>query len=281
MIDFQILEQFVTFSRSETLYETARQLHVSQSTLTRGMQKLEAEFGVPLFTRTKNSISRTEAGRLAASEAELLLRQYENMLHRVREFDRKSRTISIGACAPIPVSPLVQRVTEVYPHIAISSELKKVPQLLEGLKNDAYQFIILPYRPEDDDLLANRLCEENLFLYLRKQHHFAKRKSVNIEEMNGENMLLFQDIGFWHDLVLEKMPNSKFLMQTESYTFQELILNSTMPVFTSDAFPEDLPGVNRVRVAISDPEFHVTYYAVCKKENRNRFRDLFPPTNGG
>lgn len=93
--------------------------------------------------------------------------------------------------------------------------------------------------------------------------------------MNGENMLLFQDIGFWHDLVLEKMPDSRFLMQSERYSFQELIVNSTMSVFTSDTYPDELLDSRRVRVSIDDPEFHVTYYLVCKERNREKFWGLF------
>ncbi|MDE6845498.1 MAG: LysR family transcriptional regulator [Lachnospiraceae bacterium] len=62
MLDLHTLEQFVTFYRSGTLIEAAEQLHISQSTLTRSMQRIEAEFKVSLFERTKNSISLTEAG---------------------------------------------------------------------------------------------------------------------------------------------------------------------------------------------------------------------------
>ena len=72
MLELHILEQFVTFYHVGTLVETAEQLHISQSTLTRGMQRLEEEFGVPLFVRTKNSISFTEAGKMAASDAEMV-----------------------------------------------------------------------------------------------------------------------------------------------------------------------------------------------------------------
>ena len=45
MIDLKTLEQLVIFSHTGTLCETAKKLHISQSTLTRGMQKLESEFG--------------------------------------------------------------------------------------------------------------------------------------------------------------------------------------------------------------------------------------------
>lgn len=53
-------------------------------------------------------------------------------------------------------------------------------------------------------------------------------------------MLLFQEIGFWHDLVKEKMPHSQFLLQSERYPFMELIENSTLPSFTTDLHHESL-----------------------------------------
>lgn len=92
-------------------------------------------------------------------------------------------------------------------------------------------------------------------------------------------MLLFQDIGFWHDLVVEKMPDSRFLVQTERYTFMELIENSTMPVFTtdylSDSFSRSSPAADRVAVPITDPEFHVSYYLACRRENRSKLQNFF------
>lgn len=88
-------------------------------------------------------------------------------------------------------------------------------------------------------------------------------------------MLLFQDIGFWHDLVIEKMPDSRFLLQSERYSFLELVRNSTMPSFTTDAAQYQQPEDERVRVPIEDGEFNVTYQLVCKKENKKRFRLLF------
>ena len=273
MLDLHLLEQFVTFYHTGTLVEASEQLHISQSTLTRGMQRLEGEFGVPLFKRTKNSIALTEAGKMAASDAEMLLRQCDNMLYRIRDFDRKSRTITLGACAPVPITGVISHITSLFAGTSISSELKSISDLLSGLADETYQLIILPYAP--DDLPAVPLGTEHLFFYLPEKHRFAQRSSLTVNEMNGENMLLFQDIGFWHDLVMEKMPDSRFLLQSERYTFLELVRNSTMPSFTTDAAQYEQSGNGRVRVPIEDEQFNVTYYLVCRQENKKKFRQLF------
>lgn len=275
MIDFTILEQFTAFYHTRTLIETADQLHISQSTLTRSMQKLESEFGVPLFTRTKNRLTFTEAGKIAAMDAELILRQYENMLYRVRDYERRNRTIHIGACAPAPITKVINSLTTLFPSTAISSELNGAPDLLAGLREDKYQLLILPAKAEDDGIYSAPLCKEQIFFCLHKKHRFAKRKSLSTAEMNGENMLLFQDIGFWHDLVKEKMPDSRFLMQTESYNFMELTANSIMPYFSTEAEGYAHIEADRVKIPIEDPEFAVTYHLVCKKENKRKFNGLF------
>lgn len=278
MIDYNILEQFVTFYRTKTLRETAEKMHISQPTLTRNMQKLESEFKVSLFNRTKNSISLNETGLLAAEDAEMLLKQTENMLRHARDFDRKNKTITLGSCTPVHVPELIRHITDIYPTAAISSETKDISQLLNGIKNDTYELVLLPFCPEDDNLSYKKWGEEHLSFLLPKRHRFARRKSLSVSEMNGENMLLFQDIGFWHDLVVEKMPDSRFLVQTERYTFMELIENSTMPVFTTDYFCGSLPdagsAISRVAVPITDPEFNVSYYLVCKKEHAKKFIGL-------
>jgi len=138
--------------------------------------------------------------------------------------------------------------------------------------------VLLPFCPEDDGLSCRKWGEEHLSFLLPKRHRFARRKSLSVSEMNGENMLLFQDIGFWHDLVVEKMPDSRFLVQTERYTFLELIENSTMPVFTTDYYHNELidsiPAPSRVAVPITDPEFNVSYYLVCRKEHSQKFSGL-------
>lgn len=275
MFDFSVLEQFIAFYHTGTLIEAAEQLHISQSTLTRSMQKLESEFGVPLFRRTKNSITLTEAGKMAAIDAEMILHQYKNMLYRIQDYDRRNRTIYIGSCAPVPITRVSPPLTNLFQSSTISSELGGISDLMSGLQENKYQLIILPAKAEEDGLYSIPICKEQIFFCLHKKHRLAKRKSISTSEMNEENMLLLQDIGFWYDLVKEKMPDSRFLMQTDRYNFIELAVNSTMPFFATKSLDYARAETDRIWVPIKDPEFTVTYHLVCKKENKKKFDRLF------
>ena len=80
MIELFQLEQLAAFRKHGTLSKAAEVLHLSQPTLTRSMQKLEAEFGVSLFRHTKNKLEFNENGELAAEYAVRILNQAKDML---------------------------------------------------------------------------------------------------------------------------------------------------------------------------------------------------------
>lgn len=111
---------------------------------------------------------------------------------------------------------------------------------------------------------------------LPRGHRYARRKSLSFAEMNGENMLLMPDIGFWDFVCTEKMPDSRFLMQSDRFSFNELVQASSLPSFTSDLAEKytEVPH-SRINIPISDEESTVTYYLVCKAVNKKAFLSLF------
>lgn len=63
------LQEYVALAKRRSFTETARELHLTQSTLSKHVAALEREFGVELFTRDRNGVSLTEAGALLYTQA--------------------------------------------------------------------------------------------------------------------------------------------------------------------------------------------------------------------
>ncbi|MCC8102439.1 MAG: LysR family transcriptional regulator [Clostridiales bacterium] len=275
MIEIYQLKQLQAFADCGTLSEAAEQMHISQPTLTRTMKKLEEEFGVPLFSRTKNKMVLNDNGELALNHARKILEQTDDMVRLVRALDRASRTISIGSCAPMPLSILVQSCSRLYPDMTVSSEMKEIRFLKKGLDEDNYQFIILPEEPDDDTCYSIEYGHENLSFVLPTSHPLAGSKDLSFVEMNGENMIVFSAIGFWHEMIKREMPASRFLMQNERYDFNELIRSSVLPYFSTDVTQSGSPlPADRIRIPVRDACAHVIYYLVGKKKDRSRFKNL-------
>lgn len=276
MVEIYLLEQLAAFAETGTLSEASKRLYISQPALSRSMKKLEKIFGVELFARSKNRIALNDNGKLAATFAQKILTQQAEMVDAVREFDRKSRTISIGCCAPVPLEQLRKLLAQNFPGVAIYSELNSDKKLLRDFQNDAFQLIILHEKPADEIFWTKKIGAEKLYISLPPENLLAKSTGIYLSELNGMSVLLYSKIGFWYDLCVEKAPRAKFLTQNDSAVFEELANASEFPSFITDIFIDaGMSRKNRVNVPILDAEANVDYYLVCKPKNLPRFQDFF------
>lgn len=278
MPELSQLRQLVAFADCGTLSKAAEGLLISQPALSRAMQRLEEELGVTLFEHGKNKLSLNENGLLAVEQARLVLAQTEEMVSRVRAFDRAARTISVGSCAPAPLWRLLPALSDLFPEKAVSSEIKEEGELLQGLRTGDYQLIVLPFAPEDPELADSFYFKEQLHLAVPPSHPLAKRKDgVCFSDFDGETMLLFSEIGFWHKIPRAKLPHSRFLLQSDRFAFDELVTASTLPCFSTDISRKyHMDDDTRVHLPILDPEATARFHLVCRKKDRMLLKALLP-----
>lgn len=276
MIELYELRQFTAFADAGTLSGAAEILHLSQPALSRNMKKLEDELGVTLFERKKNKLELNENGKYVTELAKKLLEDADSFAAKARDFDRRNRTIALGVCAPAPVWRLVPLISNAFPHMTLQTEMDDDKRLLTDLENNIYQLIVTHTQPDAAKYFYKECGKETLMFALPKSHRYARRKSLSFAEMNGENMLLMSDIGFWNFVRKEKMPDSRFLVQNDRFSFNELVQASSLPSFTSDLAEKYTEAPHsRINIPISDDEAAVTYYLVCKPEKKKAFSLLF------
>ncbi len=73
MIDIQILKQALILASTGNFTRAAKEVGISQPTLSRNIQKLELHFGTTLFVRSKNRVVPTTAGEKFLEQAKLVL----------------------------------------------------------------------------------------------------------------------------------------------------------------------------------------------------------------
>lgn len=242
---------------------------MSQPALSRSMQRLETELHVSLFNRQKNKIELNENGQMAVDYAQQIVDKCQDIIERIQAFERSQRTILVGFCAPVPLWEIPPVLSNLYPDRTISSEMRKNEVLLQGLRDDVYQLIILPYPVEEQGITCVKYGEEHLFFSLPPAHPLSGSKALYMKDLNGETMLLRNRLGFWRDITDKKMPDTRFLEQ-EDFAFDELVKTSALPSFTTDVvLRREGNSPNRVNIPILDEEANVTYYCLYKPSARN------------
>lgn len=281
MIENYLLEQFVAVARYGTLLKASEELHISQPSLSRSMKKLEEEFGVALFHRENSKIALNETGKVAAEYAQRALDANQEMIDHVIAYERSLRTVFVGSCAPLPINDMMATLQERLPGKTISTEIANDERLITGLKNRAYQLVILHHDPDDRTLFCQRFMQEQLYISLPEDHPLAKKECVSFEELKGIRILMDGNVGFWMDICREKLSRDDLLVQSSFDAFNELVQASTLPLFNSDCFllrGYEAPG--RISIPITDPEAHATYFLCCLASEQKAYRSLFNAVRG-
>ena len=88
-MDLRDLKMFLHLAESRHFGRSARAMHVSPSTLSRQIQRLEEDLGQPLFVRDNRTVTLTEAGEELRVFAQQTLLQYQQLRHTNRVFLRQ------------------------------------------------------------------------------------------------------------------------------------------------------------------------------------------------
>lgn len=263
MLNLEELEQLIAFKELGTLSKIAEQFLISTPSLSRSMQQLEEDFGVPLFDRSVNRISLNETGERAVQVARRILKTSQEGVKEVRDFNQSLKTITVASVAPAPLWTLLPALTSLYPNMQIQHKICSTSEVLEAIENNSTDLAVLPFSYEGDSVDSLPYLKESLDIVVPLDHALAKNTTVSFSDIDGYNFLLMNQIGFWYDIVLDKMPASKFLVQSRRFEFDELANNSTLPRFVTNLSKnmEKLRG-KRVVIPLSDPEAQVTFYLI-------------------
>lgn len=90
-MDFRTLRAFLVLAQVLHFGRASDRLHVSPSTLSRMISRLEDELGVVLFERDNRTVRLTGAGRSAREHAERMLREWDSLQTSLRQTPRTLR----------------------------------------------------------------------------------------------------------------------------------------------------------------------------------------------
>lgn len=158
---YQVYKE-MNFSRA------ARNLYISQPSLSAAVKKVEAQIGYPIFDRSSSPIQLTELGKEYIRSIEIIMdveNGFQNYVNDMREL--KSGSISVGGTnlfASYVLPPILVRFTEHYPHIHIDLTEATTSALTERLFSGSLDLLI-DNQSMDLSIYGKRFfCEEHLLL---------------------------------------------------------------------------------------------------------------------
>ncbi|RTZ43207.1 LysR family transcriptional regulator [Candidimonas sp. SYP-B2681] len=193
-MELRHLRYFVALAERLNFTEAAKQVHVTQPTLSHQIKQLENELGKPLFERSERRLRMTSAGELLLPKALEALGTIDSGIALL-----KASTTDLTGHIRIATTPTfnitvvphaVARYIEQHAAIKITVEEFTSEEIAEKIREGALDMAIA-YRPkESNGLLFEPLCNEELVLIVRKDHALAGRKRVRMIELHRRDLIL-------------------------------------------------------------------------------------------
>jgi DNA-binding transcriptional LysR family regulator len=166
-VDIEQARTFLTIAANGSFLQAARQLHLTQSTVSARIARLEQELEARLFIRNRSGASLTPAGRRFLEYAKRLVLTAEQARHDIGLPSRYRATIRIGGRIALWEGLLpewVGRMRRVAPEIAIRSEIGFEEDLMRHLIEGTLDIGLMYTPSHSPGLVVEHLFDERLVL---------------------------------------------------------------------------------------------------------------------
>lgn len=192
------LRAVLAIAKSHSFSRAAQELYLSQSTLSLQVAKLEKELGVTLFYRTTRTVHLTEAGEEFVKSAGDILRNIRLLSQNMSAYGGLMRgTLTIGAISSLEAihfSEMLASFYSLYPSLNIDLQEEGSITLIEMLRSHriAQAFVVVDDPALYPDLHFTYLGRDEYHLAVSRLHRLARRKTVEIVDLENENLISHQ-----------------------------------------------------------------------------------------
>lgn len=229
-MNIEQLQYICAVAQTHSITTAAEQLYVTQQTISKSMNKLEAELGVQLLNRSHKGVTLTPEGEVFVEQAKDIVERFQTLYNTMRP-----RTYATPLEGTIHVhlvsyvfaragSDILSRFYKKYPKVRLELPEKLtadiLDEVLEGkpgvglissVDGDTGQGHLDDMR---DRLVAKLLYEDELQIFINKNSRLAKKTEINFKELNG----LFAGYGY--------MPGTFQIVERRYGLKQQAITNS-------------------------------------------------------
>lgn len=209
MIDIVKLKTFLRAAESLSFSETAKQLHLSQPTVSNQIKILERELGVELFTRSNTGLQLTEGGRLLLPWARRLLHDSNNMHAMMASIQGDvlgELRIACSTTAGKYVLPqMAARFCRLHPGVKARILACTSEDITLRLLEDEAHIGVMSREIVDAGLESQQFFRDTITLIVPYNHRWALRKVIEPSELLEEELIMREESSGTRRVVLSEL----------------------------------------------------------------------------
>ncbi len=274
------LNYAITVANANSMNEAARNLFISQPSLSAAIKELEEEIGVELFRRTNRGISLTPEGEEFIGYARQVTEQYKLIESRYISKEKIKKKFGVSTQHyTFAVNAFVEMVKQFgMDEYEFAIHETKTYDVIEDVKNFRSEIGILYLNDFNRKVLTKLFHEYNLefhellncgiYVYMWKGHPLADKDEIALEELDEYPCLSFEqgtyNSFYFAEEVLSTYDYKRLIKANDRATLLNLMVGLNGYTLCSGIICEELNGSDYCAVKLKSDEIMTIGYLVRK-----------------
>lgn len=183
------LKIFTTVADAGGMSKAAKELHITQPSISQAIAELEKYYGVKLFERLSQKIYLTKEGELMLSFSRHILDSFEQMEKAMNHAVEKSSlrigcSVSVGTCL---IEEILDEARERIPQCQISVVVANSSEIERAILTNEVDIGIVEGILKNKDLVITPVCEDELIVVCGRQHPLGRETIVTLDMLQGQD----------------------------------------------------------------------------------------------
>ncbi|WP_339185401.1 LysR family transcriptional regulator [Paenibacillus sp. FSL L8-0435] len=184
------LKYFLTVARCEHVTEAAGKLHVTQSSLSKTIQRLEDDLGVPLFDRIGRKLRLNDFGRTFLQRTEKALFELEQGKREIADLSNPDQgTLQLAVTTASTLPGILREFRKNKPDIQFHVQMVSLENMSRLLHRGEVDFCLSSPPIHGDDIECQILYDDPIVVAVPMGHRYADRSSIQLTELKDERIV--------------------------------------------------------------------------------------------
>lgn len=193
-MELRQLKSFIKTAETLNFSEAAKQLSISQSTLSQQIKALEDELETTLFVRDTHSVLLSESGEAMLPLARQTVNDAENCYTQIKDLKTlASGRLNIGISYSFEhlISETLMEFIELYPGVRVNIFIRTNDELIEMLRKREVDFA-LAFKNEAgyENIESDHLFDDNIVAVAHKNHPVAQLESISVDSLLRNRIIM-------------------------------------------------------------------------------------------
>ena len=191
------IECFICAAETLNFTQTAKQLYISQPTVTHHITSLENELGYQLFERVNKQVFLTSAGKYFYKSMKTISAEFNNAVTKARRYSQEYKQELVIGCGSSEfeekfLPDIIQKFKEQHSDIYVSFNMKPIREKMALLQEEKIDILFSTTRMNNDRKRFEYipLSLHQMVCVMHRENKLASYQKITMDDIGEQNLIL-------------------------------------------------------------------------------------------